>query len=412
MGIARGVLIAVLLSPLAAMAADGAPLFHAKVEVRRIDEGEGPLGEDTTRSELAGSTASLREALELGLSFDVGPRMQPLRRSLSSTYSWKRNLVHTKRATALREETGDESGTRLVDWDVAVERRFRPVACEDVLVRDRVFEGRERSRTVAPAAGPSGVHLRLTATWPGKVQLRDRQAGVAPFSSETLPVLDVDMLLPYDLESSSKPSRLAFVSRVPATDAAPESSRSWYVELDLAPVAPHEFSLSAQVQQDGTLALRNRIVVGGRDVAAAYQVRRVERTWEIREEAGLAPEHELASDWRVVTESGARPASQHLFFDPVDPASFTDRRWLVEVLEMVEGLPELGLLYHQLRMETRRVGAHFHVSATEARPVSPATWCEIKRRRAPATDEAPLVGGGPLRVLAESTYDSGGLATR
>ena len=413
MGFTGSVLVALCVLPSTALAAEAAALFQVQVEVRRVDEGQGAVAEDTSRTELARSTASLREELDLGLSLDVGARMQPLRRTLRPRYSWKRSLVHTLDSATAREESGEESGTRLVDWEVTLERNFQPIACEGVWVRDRVVDAHDRVRTVEPDPGPGsqGVRLRLSATWPGKVRLRDPQEGLAPFEAETLPALDVDVVLPYDPGSPGQRSRLAFVSRSPATELAPAAERTWYVGVDLAPAEPHEFGLSARVQPDGTLALLSRVVVGGRDLAPASQVRRVQRTWAVREEAGR-PGYELVSDWRVVAENGGRPASQHLFFDPVNPSTWPDRRWLVEVLETVEGLPELGLLYHQVWTETRRAGARFHVSATEARAISPSTWCEVKRSGTPATDAPQLVGGGPLKILAESTYDAGGLATR
>ena len=391
---------------------DEVPLFHVTVDVERVDEGSGVVPDDAARADLAGARASLRDEVALALSFDVSPAMRPLRDSGVSRYTWRRNLSYGA-ASSTRVESGNESGG-LLDWDATVERSFPPLACEDLWIHDQVGAGRE-ARSPAPGQGQGPrqpfLRVKLRATWPGKVRVTDDVDGVAAFEVETVPDLEIDRTLPYDLRYAAARKKVSYATALPASDRLPPSSRQWRVELSMAPIEPHSFGLEARPRPDGSVGVRNRIAVGGREVVG-LQVRRLQRVWVASEADGLGPPYSLVADWRAVAEDASRTVPPQLSFEPADPGAGLHRRWLVEVLEMVEGLPELGFLYRQVAVETREKGLRYHAAATEGRAISAETWCAIRARSAPATDLPAVAAGGPLSLLAQSDFGSAGIAAR
>lgn len=178
------------------------------------------------------------------------------------------------------------------------------------------------------------------------------------------------------------------------------------VEVSLKPIAPHEHGFAASALPDGALLAQNRIVAGGRDLSSAVRVVRFLRTWEVRDRPGRGEAYALARGWSELDGSSDRPASRRIVADavlpPPDVRTPGARRWLVEFLEMAEGLPELGLAYRQMAVEALPDGG-YRVSAGEARTVSPAAWCEIRRLATPATELPAVAKDGALRVLAVST---------
>jgi len=409
----KALLVAAALLPAAPRAAEEPPLFLVRVQVQRVDEGAGVVTAEAGRPDLAGAKVSLREEVAIDLSFQAGATLRPLRSSFSSSYAWKRNVVHTRESRAEREESGAEAGTRLLDWDAVIERTYRPLSCEDLVVHDQVGDGKgARSVETGPAAGTASVRLRLVASWPGKIRLRDASAGLAPFVEDSLPSLDLERTFPYELRYAEARHRAAFETSLPAAEPMPAVDRRWNVEWSLAPIEPHEFGLTARTDAAGPPELVNRIVVGGRNVSRGLRVRRMERWWAVREAPGGPAAYELASDWRAFTDDGARPAPPELFQEPPEEPKAPDRKWLVEFLEMVDGLPELGLLYHTVTIETHAAEPRHRFVASEARPVSSATWCDIRGRSAPGMDAPELASSGPLRVIVEKTYGSSGIAAR
>jgi len=400
------------LLPAAALAAEGPSLFHVAVAIERLDEGSGVVADDSTRQELVGARASLRDEVSLTLSFDVSAAMRPVRGTGSSRYAWSRDLVHAIDSSTARAERGAESGNRLLDWDATVERSFRPLACEDLWVHDQVGDGRGSRSVEPPGSRDSLLRVRLRATWPGKVRVTDSVDQIPPFDTETAPSLDLDRAFPYDLRYASALRKGSFDSSGPAAGLLPPTSSRWTVEMRMTPIDPYEFRLEARVREDGSVGLQSRVVVGGRDVSTGLQVRRLLRAWVAQDSEGSSAPYALAADWRSATDDAWRPVPVPLSFEPVDPGPGRHARWLVEVLEMVEALPELGLLYHQVTVETQEGGPRYHATASEARPVSPETWCEIRGRGRPATDLPALAAGGPSKTLAEADFGSAGIATR
>ena len=400
------------LSPTASAAEEPA-LFAVKVQVHQVDEGASVVPPGTPRPELVGTSASFQEEVSLDLSYEAGPGLQPLRSSASTRYAWRRSLVNESDSSPVREEKGEEAGTELLDWDASIERDFRPLACEDLIVHDQMGGSREsRSADSGLGARSPEVRLRFRATWPGKVTLRDISAGVAPFDSETLPSLEVSQSFRYELASSESARQVSLVAPSPAADEVAGATRRTTVELTISPVAPHEFGLVARVAPDGTPALLNRVVVGGRDLSGALRVRRMQRIWAVRSGAGGTASYELASDWRVFSNEAGLPVPPELFQESLGAASGPERSWLVEFLEMVEDVPELGFLYHTVSMETRSQGPRFHFLASEARSVSPSTWCDIRSGSYPGIQAPAVASRGPLRTIAEANYGNYGIANR
>ena len=387
-------------------------LFVVKVEAHRVDEGSAVVPPGAPRPELVGTTASLKEEITLELTYQAGPGFQPLKSSASSRYAWRRSLVHATNSSTVREEKGEEAGSELLDWDVTIERDFRPIACEDLIVHDQVGDGRESRSGGSATEAPSEVRLRFRAAWPGRVRLRDASAGVLPFDSETLPTLELSRPFHYELEGSEAARRVSTLGPSPAAEDVAGATTQTSVELTLAPIAPHEFGLTARVASDGTPALLSRVVVGGRDVTSSLRVRRMERSWVVKREPGGAETYELASDWRAFTNEGGLPIPREQLQEAIEAPGGKDRRWLVEFLEMVEDLPELGLLYHTVAMETRAEGPRFHLLASEGRSISPSAWCEIRGRSSPGMDGPSIASRGPLKVIAEASYGNSGIANR
>jgi hypothetical protein len=436
--IARRVALTALLAllPGAGRAApEAAPVLRLELTFHRAEKGHGRVAEDVNRVELAGSRATLREDVLLSLSLDVAPELRPVPASIQARYAWARELTHdtADAGVRIREEKGVESGTRLLDWDVRLQRSFRPLACENAWVYDREEAERlqdDRSKVVLSSLPPgeravaeaarhararareevrraafSGLRVRLRATWPGRITLDDRLSGVPPFEQELVPLIDPEWTLPYDLEGPAL-RRATVARRGPAMGVTPPVEVVEDVEVSLKPIAPHEHGFAASALPDGALLAQNRIVAGGRDLSSAVRVVRFLRTWEVRDRPGRAEAHALARGWSELDGSSDRPASRRIVADavlpPADVRTPGARRWLVEFLEMAEGLPELGLAYRQMAVEALPDGG-YRVSAGEARTVSPATWCEIRRLATPATELPAVAKDGALRVLAVAT---------
>jgi hypothetical protein len=422
------------LLPGAGLAApEEAPVLRLELTFHRSEKGQGKIAEDLNRVELAGSRAALREDVLLSLSLDLAPELRPVPASIQARYAWARELTHDAADSRIREEKGVESGTRLLDWDVRIQRSFRPLACDGAWIYDRDEAERlqdDRSKVVLSSLPPgerstaeaarvararareevrraafSGLRVRLRATWPGRILLDDRLSGVPPFEQELVPLIDQEWILPYDLADPG-PRRSAAARKAPAAGSTPPVEVHEDVEISLAPIAPYGHDFAASALPDGALLAQNRVVAGGRDVSHSVHVARFLRTWEVRERHGRPEAHALARGWSELAGSSDRPASRRIVADallpPADVRTPGARRWLVEFLEMPEGLPELGLAYRQMAVEALP-GGGYRVSAGEARTVSPAAWCEIRRLPTPATELPAVAKGGPLRVLAVAT---------
>jgi hypothetical protein len=432
-----------LLPGVAPAAAEDAPVLRLTLTYHRTDKGQGEITEDASRVELAGMKATLREDVLLSLSVDLAPELRPVPASVQARYAWAHELVHDAADARVREEKGVESGTRLLDWDVRVQRSFRPLACENVWVYDRDEAERrqdERGTVVLSSLPPgaraaaeaariararareevrrsafSGLRLRLRATWPGRVTLDDRLAGVPPFQQDLVPMIDQEWTLPFDLEAGA-PRRSREARKVPALGATPVLEVDEDVEITLAAIAPHEHGFAASALPDGALLVRNRIVAGGRDVSSAVGILRFARTWEVRERPGRPETHILARGWSELAAEGERSPARRLVADALLPSAELRtpgaQRWLVEFLEMPEGLPELGLAYRQMTVEALPDGGGYRLSASEARTVSPAAWCEIRRLAFPATELPAVAKGGAMRVLAVATQAPAPSASR
>jgi hypothetical protein len=442
---ARSAALALLaLLPGATLAApEEAPVLRLTLTFHRAGKGQGKVPDDVTRTELAGTKAAMRDDVLLSLGVDVTPELRPVPASLQARYAWAHELTHDAADARVREEKGVESGTRFLDWDIRMQRSFRPLACENVWVYDRDDAERvqdARSTVVLSALPPgerataeaarlararareevrrsafSGLRLHLHATWPGRVTLDDRPSGVPPFEQELVPLVDQEWTVPYELEDRS-PRKSRVQRKVPAIGATPPLEIEEDLEISLAPVAPHGHGFTASALPDGGLLVTNRIVAGGRDVSAGVRVLRFLRTWEVRERPDRPEAHALARGWSELGGDGGLGASRRLVADALLPAADLRtpgaRRWLVEFLEMVEGLPELGLSYRQMAVEALPEAGGFRVSAAEARSISPAAWCEIRRLAAPATELPAVARDGAMRVLASATQAPGSPARR
>ncbi len=109
------------------------------------------------------------------------PAMQPVRgaRWSPGTPGSETSFTPSTRPRRVRRG-GDESGTRLLDWDATVERSFRPLACEDLWVHDLVGDGRG-TRSVDP---PGSRALRCPGPAPRHLARQGagrRPGGLAPF---------------------------------------------------------------------------------------------------------------------------------------------------------------------------------------------------------------------------------------
>ena len=411
MKIRMALLMAAGLLPAAPRALEESPIFQVEVHVRRADEGAGVLPAEGTRSDLAGAGVTLHEEISLDLSFRAGASLRPIRDTGASSYAWKRSVLHTRDSQTVREESGAEAGAKLLDWDAVIERTYRPVACEELVVHDRVEEGRS-VRSVEADKDASTVRLHLTASWPGKVRLRDAAAGVAPFVEESLPTLELDRSFPYELRYADARRLVSFASTTPASESLPAAERRWSVTFSVAPLTPFGFGLDARTGLDGAPVLANRVVAGGRDVSRGLAVRRMLRWWRVHEAGGGSTAYERQSDWRVFTDEANRPIPPEILQEPAGTSSGSTARWLVEFLEMVDGLPELGLLYHTVSIESRAEEPRYRLSASEARSISGEAWCDIRHRSSPGMASPEVAARGPLSVLLEKTYASSGLATR
>jgi len=438
----RAAALACLLFPRAGLAAsEDVPVFGVSVTVHRSDRGQGLVSVDADQAGLVRASASLQEDVLLTLSLETGGELGARRPSLNPRYAWTRTFTHQTGAGLLREERGVESGSRLVDWDVQLQRSFRPLSCEDLWIYDREPSEREldsrggvvlsglpeAGRVAAEAAREaklrarqdlrrkafSGLRLRLRATWPGRVKLSDRVSGTPTFEQDTLPTMDLEWTFPYGLAGGA-PQKSSSAADAPGTGLVPPVKRAWEVELSLTPLAPFELGLSATAQPDGSLLFQNRVVAGGRDISRSVRILRLQRTWEERVPPGGPAEYRLLRDWHDAGAAGGRGASERLslgrLMAPQGSAAPEARRWISEFLEMVEGLPELGLLYHQVTLETVEEGGRQRVAATEARSISPSAWCAIRGHPAPANALPAVSAGWRPRVIAEGTFDaSGGL---
>jgi hypothetical protein len=421
-----------------APAAQDVPLFRVAVSVRRADHGRGVLPPRGAHGELAGKIASLEEHFRLSLSYDATGEMRPIRRTAEGGYAWERTLTHASGDAVVREERGSESGTWLLDWDAEVRRSFRPLPCEGLRIYDRSTDEREldlaaevpsRGRSPADEAAQaerrraleeirrsafSGVRVRLRVAWPGRVEVHGRSRGALPTQEDSLPVLRLDRVFDYDFEDAS-PRGTTFVSRAGSAGLAPPVESQWDVKVAVRPLAPHEFGLSARPAPDGALLLESRVVVGGRDASPSVRVLRFARLWAVRERPDEPPVHELVADWRELGSHGNRGASRRIDPDallPGGPDAPAHGKWISEHLELVDGLPELGLLYHQVAVEKPPDGSGHSLAATEARRVTASAWCEVRRHPAPATELPVVQAGGPLRVVAEATLRTGPGAVR
>jgi hypothetical protein len=415
-------LVSLLLAGPSAAATEEAPVFRITLTVHRGDRGESTLPPDFLRLELAGATSALKEDVLLSVSVDADPELRPSRASLRARYAWTRSLTHDTSAGLAREERGVESGQRLLDWDLELQRSFRPIACEEAWVYDRDAAERAADERVAVASpgrgGPdrselessraaqlrrrdearrnafAGLRLRARATWAGRVRLSDRLAGIPPFEQETLPSLEVDRVFAYALEDPA-PHKVSFATETSATGITPPISSQWDVEVSLTPLEPFEHSASAGTGPDGALLLQARVVAGGRDLSPRVSVARLLRLWAVPDLPGT-PAPLLVRDWH---EPADRTRSSGWRLPPGDlpPAAggpLEDGRWLVEVLERVDGLPELGLLYQQVTLE-RRVGeARPRVTGSGHGTVSAREWCVLRGGHAPAP-MPPMAPGPP-----------------